>query len=383
MDVDVIVIGAGIAGVSVAAELAGDGRRVVVLEQESRPGYHSTGRSAALFSEVYGSSVIRTLSRASREFLTAPPSKFCDVPLTKPRGLLYVARNDQLASLERLSASLDVGHTARWLSRETVLTMSPLLRADYVAGGVYEPAATDIDVGALHQAYIATLKRSGCRVILDAPVTSLRASVGTWLADCRSSRFAAPVVVNAAGAWASVVGRMAGATAISIEPRRRTVLVVEPPAGVDIAMWPLVIDVDEQFYFKPDAGLLLLSPADETPSEPQDVQADEWDVAVAVDRIEQATTLVVHNVKRRWAGLRSFAADRNPVVGFDSAAPGFFWLAGQGGFGIQTAPALARLAAGLITGKTAQADLLGSRSLLEHLSPNRFAEIQKAGTDGN
>ena len=366
---DILIIGAGIAGASVAAELART-HRVAILEREDHPGYHSTGRSAALFSEIYGNGVVRALSRASRDFFYNPPAGFAQHPLVKPRGSLYIARQEQILQLEEFTRNADLAGSIRRLSREEALRACPVLRPEYVAAAVFEDDAADVDVNELHQGYLRQFKAAGGTLLVNADVQSLFNRDGKWIAQTGAGEFSAPIVVNAAGAWADTVAGKAGATPLKIKPRRRTALLAELPGGISADAWPMVIDIDESFYLKPDAGLLLISPADETLVPPCDVQPEEFDVAVAVDRVEQATTLAITRIRRRWAGLRSFAPDRSPVIGFDGALPGFFWLAGQGGYGIQTAPAAARLAASLLRGD-AKSEF--DAALIAQLSPNRFA----------
>ncbi|MDR3509349.1 MAG: FAD-dependent oxidoreductase [Caulobacteraceae bacterium] len=369
---DVIVVGAGIAGASVAAELATD-RKVVLLERESQPGYHTTGRSAALFSEIYGSAAIRALSRASRAFLTNPPTGFAQAPLLAPRGSLFIAREDQLSQLEAFAQSPDIAGATQPVFAEQAIRLSPILRADYVAAAVFEPDAADMDVHGLLMGYLRLFRAAGGALHTESEVLGAAASPQGWRIETRQGQFSAPIVVNAAGAWADELACLAGVTAVGVEPRRRTAITIDGPAGLDLSETPMPIDIDEQFYFKPESGRVLLSPADETPSEACDVQPDEWDIAVAVDRLEAATTLQVRRVHAKWAGLRTFAPDKNPVVGFQAQAPGFFWLAGQGGYGIQTAPAMARLAAALIRGQTAPQDIQDEGLALAEIAPDRFA----------
>ena len=341
---DILVIGAGIAGASVADALA-PSAQVIVLEQEERPGMHSTGRSAALFSETYGNEVIRSLSRSSRAFLADPPPGFSETALIRPRGTLYIASADRLEALRELE--VDAGAFER-LSGAEARRRVPILRPESSAEALYEAGAMDIDVDALHQGFLRRLRPAGGQIVTDASVTALRRAAGRWIATTSRGDFSAPIVVNAAGAWADRVAALAGLAPLGLQPKRRTAALIDGPTDFDFAGWPLVIDVDETVYFKPDAGRLLLSPADETDTEPGDAQPDDLDVAIAVDRLEHMTTLSVRRVAHRWAGLRTFAPDRTPVCGFDPRAEDFFWLAGQGGYGIQTSPALARLAARLV-----------------------------------
>jgi D-arginine dehydrogenase len=340
---DILVIGAGIAGASVADALAPSGR-VIVLEQETRAGVHSTGRSAALFSETYGNEVIRSLSRASRAFLDDPPAGFCETALIRPRGALYVATEDQQDRLQALEIS---AATFERLSGAEARRRVPILRPQASVAALYEAGAMDIDVDALHQGFLRRMRRLRGRLVTDAPVTALRRESDGWIATTPQGEFSAPIVIDAAGAWADDVARLAGLAPLGLQPKRRTAALIAAP-DADFAGWPLVIDADETVYFKPDAGRLLISPADETDTEPCDAQPDDLDIAIAADRIERMTTLTVRRIAHRWAGLRTFAPDRTPVCGFDPRAEGFFWLAGQGGYGIQTSAALAALAARLI-----------------------------------
>ena len=345
---DVIVIGAGIAGAAAAAHLAAD-CRVVLLERESQPGYHSTGRSAALFTETYGNRAIRTLTKASRAFYEAWADGFSEHPILKPRGALMFAMPGQEEALEEAWAELSADDArVQRLDPDAARAIVPALRPDSVIGAVHEPDSMDIDVHELHQGYLRRFRRRGGRLVTDAEVKTLSLAGGCWAAGTSAGEFNAPVVVNAAGAWADVVGGLAGLPPIGLVPKRRTVLTVPPPAGIDTAHWPMTLDIGENFYFKPDAGRLLVSPADETPMPPCDVQPDELDIAIAIDRLTRATTIEVARVERKWAGLRSFVADKTTVNGFDPLADGFFWLAGQGGYGIQTAEGMARCAVSLI-----------------------------------
>jgi D-arginine dehydrogenase len=368
---EVLVIGAGIAGASVAAHLARD-HRVALLERESHPGYHSTGRSAALFSETYGNDVVRALSRASRGFFSAPTTGFAEHPLVRRRGALHIARSDQRASFENYLGLPDVAAHARGVDASETLQLCPLLRSDYAAAGIYEPTASDVDVHALHQGYLRMARAAGAVLIVDAAVRQLDRVRGMWKLQTRAGAFEAPIVVNASGAWADEVAGLAGATPLRIVPHRRTAVLVDPPVGRAIGDLPNTIDIDELFYFKPDAGQLFLSPADETPSPPCDAQPDELDVAIAIDRIQAVTTLEAIRVRRKWAGLRSFAPDRSPVIGYDREREGFFWLAGQGGYGIQTAPAAGLLAASLVRGGECPPELEEFDVSADAVSPLRF-----------
>ncbi len=347
---DYLIVGGGIAGASVASFLAPHAR-VVVLERESHPGYHSTGRSAALFSETYGTAQVRALTRASRAFLESPAAGFTEHAILSRRGVLHVAAADRL---DALSALLDevraLAPTVRRLSGAEALAMVPVLRPEAAAAGLYEPEAFDIDVDALHQGYLRAMRRAGGELRTRSEVRELRREGERWKVDCPGESFEAPVLINAAGAWCDEVARIAGVAPIGLQPKRRAAFVFSPPAGVDTSRWPLLIDVDESFYVKPDAGQLLGSPANADPTPPHDVQPEELDIATGIYRIEQATTLTIRRPARTWAGLRSFVSDGDLVAGFDPDTPGFFWLAAQGGYGIQTSAAMGEACAALARG---------------------------------
>ncbi|MEA1674753.1 FAD-binding oxidoreductase [Nitrospirillum sp. BR 11163] len=368
---DVIVIGAGMGGAALAAELSPHAR-VLVLEAEARPGVHSTGRSAALYAAAYGGPDVRALTRASRAFFDAPPEGFADHPLLSPRGLLYVATAEQAPRLMDFLA--EIGDSVRTIPMADAMAQMPLLRPEYVAVAALAQtgSAMDIDVDALHQGYLRLARRGGATLLTDAPATAPRREGDLWVLRVGDREVAAPKVVNAAGAWAERVGQAFGAAPLGLTPLKRTALLVDPPPGHDTDRWPGVFDTDEQFYVKPDAGKLLLSPADETPSEPCDAQPEELDVAIAVDRVQQALDLPVRRVTHAWAGLRTFVSDRQPVVGPDSTVPGLYWCAGQGGYGIQMAPALARLAASLVLDRAVPDDILAEGLVLANVLPHRL-----------
>lgn len=369
---DIAVIGGGIAGTSVAAELAAT-HSVVLLEREDQPGYHTTGRSAALFSQTYGPPVIQALSRASAALFDRPPEGFAAGPLLSPRGVLTIARSDQVERLEAARQDPAMQGRLERLDTAQAAAMVPLLRPGYCAAALFETGAMDIDVHALHHGYLRLLRERGGQMWTGCSVSGLDRQGEGWLVETRRGTVKCSTVVNAGGAWADELGAMAGARPIGLVPKRRTALTVEVPAGIEISTWPLVVDMDEEFYVKPDAGRLLMSPADETPSPPCDAQPDEYDVALCVDRVEKALDLQIHRIESRWAGLRSFVADKTPVAGYDPDLPGFFWLAGQGGYGIQSAPALARTAARLVAGKDVPGDIAAHGVTKQALSPMREA----------
>ena len=369
---DFLVVGAGIAAASIGAWLARRGR-VVLLERESQPGYHSTGRSAALFMESYGTPQVRALTMASRSFLEHPPAGFADVPILSPRGVLMVGSAEQQALLdEHWQVMRSVAPDARRLSAAEALAMVPVLRAERVAGGLHEPGALDIDVHALHQGYLRTLRRHGGTLACAVEVRALARRDGLWHVAAGASRWQAPIVVNAAGAWCDVIARLAGVAPIGLVPKRRAAFVFAPPAGVTVAAWPALVGVDESWYVKPDAGMLLGSPANADPVEPHDVQPEELDIAIAIDRIETMTTMKIVRPARTWAGLRSFVADGDLVGGFDVDAPGFFWLAAQGGYGIQTSAAMGEACAALAAGEAMPAPIARFGLTAAMLSPARL-----------
>ena len=346
---DVVVIGGGIAGVSVAAELAVAGAEVTLLEGERQLAYHTTGRSAALYFENYGHPTVRALSRASRRYFENPPDGSVDAPILTPRGAMVVAPPDQVQALRRqIAEGREHGTKVEELSPAAACALVDVLRIDQIALASYEADAADMDVAAIHQSFVRTFRRHGGTIETTARIAGLSHDVRWTATTPAGTAYEADIVVNAAGAWADVVGALAGARPIGLIPKRRTAFMVAAPGHA--AEWPLTVDAAHTFYFKPDGSQLLCSPADETPSEPGDARPEEIDIARAIDRINQMTTLGIRSVRTSWAGLRSFVPDGGMVVGFDPDVDGFFWLAGQGGTGIQTSPAAGGLAADLITG---------------------------------
>lgn len=369
---DVIVVGAGIAGASVADALAAE-CSVVVLEREPQPGYHTTGRSAALFAPVYGPAPIRALTRASAAFMSTPPEGFADSPILTPRGALFMAREDQLPDMKALHDELRAEGNFEELDDAGIRRLHPLVREGYAVAGLYDENCQDIDVATLHQGFLRRARARGASIVNNAEVMELQALAGGWRVSTPAGVFEAPCVVNAAGAWADELGRMAGAEPIGLVPKRRTAMQITAPAGFEVGGWPIAVDVAEEFYVKPVAQQLLLSPANEDPDVPCDVQPDEMDIAICVDRVERAFDLRVGRIETRWAGLRSFVADKCPVAGFSDRVPGFLWLAGQGGYGIQTAPALGELAAALVLGKALSPAMLAEGVELSSLAPERLS----------
>lgn len=367
---DIVVLGAGMAGTAIAAHLA-EHASVRLLEMESQPGYHSTGRSAAVFFEAYGNAQIRALTRASRSFLFSPPDVFSQA-LVRPRSMLLIAREGQEAPYRSFPDSSHPSNGIESVSARQALTLFPVLRPDGLLGGLYTESGADIEVHELQQGYLRLFQARGGRLMVNAKVTGLKRTGELWSVITEQDTYTAEILVNATGAWAGVVGALAGAWDIGMSPLKRTACLIGAPQGQRTESWPMLVDIEERFYLKPDAGALLLSPADETPSVPCDAQVDDLDVAVAVDRIEQATTLDVKRVTHQWAGLRSFTEDRSPVVGYDPGAPNFFWYAALGGYGIQTAPALSKVAAHLALNLPIETVFTDAGVSPEALSPRRF-----------
>ncbi|MEN8183968.1 MAG: FAD-binding oxidoreductase [Myxococcota bacterium] len=369
---DFAVIGAGIAGASAAFELQAHGS-VVLLEREPLPGHHTTGRSAAFLVHTYGNAVVRKLTRGARSFLEAPPQGFASTPLVEPRPVLWIAREDQHASIgAALSTARRSGSDLHALGPAEALEVCPVLREDYVASAALEPGALHIDVAGLLDAFLRGFRARGGEVATRSEVTRIDPVGGGFVVETRRGIHRVAVVVNAAGAWCDEVAKLADVLPLGLLPLRRTAITFTPPPGADIHKWPCIIDADEEFYLKPEGGQLLASPCDETPSPPCDATADDYEVALAVDRVQRATTLAFRHIQRRWAGLRTFAPDRSPVIGMDPGRPGFLWLAGQGGFGIMTAPAAARAAASLIVHGKLPPDLTALGLDPAHLSPARL-----------
>ena len=349
---EIVIVGAGNPGTSLAWTLAGR-RSVLLLEQESQPGYHSTGRSAATLHRSYGNAVIRTLTAASAPFYLAPPAGFSEVALTSPRGAMVVADADGLAALDaEIEAARPFVPDIRRLDADECVRLVPALRREAIAAGMHDPGLLDLDVGAILAGFVRGARGRGAVLRGDALLVAAEPAAEGWKLTLKGGeRLDCGILVNAAGGWADQTAGCAGLAPLGVVPLRRTAILVQAPAGSGVERWPMIHAADESWYVKPDAGRLLCSPADEEPCPPGDVQPEELDVAICVDRIERAFTFPIRRVENRWAGLRSFAPDRSPVVGLDPRVPGLLWLAGQGGYGIQTAPALAQLAAALLLGE--------------------------------
>lgn len=375
---DVIVIGGGIVGAACAHALAAD-TRVILLEAEDAFGYHATGRSAALFSEYFGDAATRALTRASRAFLEAPPAEVAERSLLSPRGVVALATQDDVDSGRFETALLDgqrASIAAERIDLAAAVRLCPVLAPQAYAAALHRRAAQDIDVDALHQGLLRALRSRGGVMQADTRVLALARRGGVWSVRSRGAagdcEWTAPLLVNAAGAWADEVAQLAGVRPLGLVPRRRTAVLVDLPDGfAGAAAWPMVTDLADTFYFKPESGRLMVCPSDATPAPPCDAQPEELDVAIAVARLEEVTTLRITRVTHKWAGLRTFAPDELPVLGPAADEPGFVWAAGLGGAGVQTAPAMARAVASLITHGRLPADLLALGLDAAMMSPSR------------
>jgi D-arginine dehydrogenase len=369
--IDVAIIGGGIAGATIAYHLPA-AMRVAVFEAERQLGHHATGRSAAVWLPPYGSDVVRKLTSASSRFFQSPPAGFEAASLLSPRGFLCFAQpgEEGLLDEEFEAVRRDVSSVER-VSPETAVSTVPILRPELVASAYFCPDAQDIDVNALHQGLIRLARAKGVQIVPDAQVTAIEKVSGGWRIDAGEVQVLARIVVNSAGAWGDTMARVAQVQPLALEPLRRSAALLPVPSSLAVGSWPMVADVAERFYFKPDAGKLLVSPADEVPADPGEAWVDDFDLAEGLDRFANATSFEVARVDTSWAGLRTFAADRNPVIGFDPDEAGFFWSVGQGGFGIQTSPAWGQIAAAMIAGLSPDIPRLGPGDLAK-CDPRRF-----------
>lgn len=380
-EVDFLVIGGGIAAASLGYWLAPYGR-TLLLEREDQPGYHSTGRSAALFMESYGTPQVRALTCASRAFFEQPPSGFAEHPLLSPRGALMVARHGEEDLLaEQWAVLRSVSPRGALLDAAAACAMLPALRPELVLGAVFEPDASDMDVNAILQGFLRGLRRSGGQLVCKAEARQIEHRGGLWQVLAGDQVYRAPVLVNAAGAWCDQVAALAGLPGIGLVPKRRSAFLFDPPAEPGWAQWPMAIGLDHGWYIRPDAGMLLGSPANEDPMPPHDVQPEDLDIATAVHRIEEMTTLTIRRPSRPWAGLRSFVPDGDLVGGFDPLAPGFFWLAAQGGYGIQTSAAMGEACAALARGQALPQRIADFGLTAAMLGPQRLTRLPALPAD--
>jgi D-arginine dehydrogenase len=367
---DFAVIGGGIAGISAAAHLAPHGS-VTLLEGESGLAYHTSGRSAAMLVEDYGSDGARPLVKAARPFLEDPPEGSADSPLLSDRAVLWISRRGQLDILEKQAAEAqERGARCLMLSPSEAMEQVPVLREDWLGGALYEPSGADIDVAGLHQAFVRIARSHGAEIRTGSRVSAIEPKSGKWLVHTDNETIEAGAIVNAAGAWGDRVAVMAGIEPIGLQPMRRTAFMV--PGSAESSGWPMVVESEERFYFRPDGVQFLCSLAEEVPSEPMDARPLMEDVALAIERINEATTLGIRTVNSQWTGLRTFAPDRDLVIGEDPTAPGFHWLVGQGGIGIQTSPGYGRLLACLATGTGLPPHFLEAGVDPRRTSPARF-----------
>ena len=365
MDFDIVVIGAGMAGATATAHLSAE-RRVALIETEETAGYHTTGRSAAMWIQNYGPPDVRTLSRLSRPFFETPPLGFTDVPLMRRRPMLLLATEAQLPDLD---AALADGSGLRRIAASAAVSMVPALRPGYAVAAAVEDDAFDMDVAAIHQGFLRKLRRDGATLALRSRAGRIERDGTHWVVETTGGTlFRAPIVVNAAGAWGDEVAALAGAAPLGLTPKRRTAAIIDP-SPYDVENWPIVLDVQENWYVRPEARTrLFVSPADETPTYPHDVRPDELDIALGIDRMRQALDIEVRRVEHSWAGLRTFTPDGSLGFGWDPRAEGFFWTVGQGGYGIQTSPAAGQLVADLLLGR----DPGEAASIVAAVDPARF-----------
>ena len=346
---DILIIGGGIAGLSAAAALASHAK-VTVLEAEDQVGFHSSGRSATMLHYFLGDRLVRELTLASRDFLENPPDGFTDAALGHPMPVLIYARDDEREALDALAAEITQFAALDRLAAADVHDLCPLL-TDEAAYGLVDRNGIRLDPHALLQGNLNQLRRSGGTLASGARVATIGRSTGSWqVTSEQGERFEAPILVNAGGSWADSVATLAGVAPLGLQPLRRTIITFDAPPGTNLGGLPFAKTIHDELYFAPESGRLFASPMDEVPSEPCDAQPDDYEVALAAFRMEQRTTVKVERIHSKWAGLRTFAPDRHPVAGFAPEAEGFFWLAGQGGFGLQTSPAMARIVESLIAG---------------------------------
>ncbi|GGY28150.1 FAD-dependent catabolic D-arginine dehydrogenase DauA [Rhodanobacter panaciterrae] len=372
---DAIVIGAGMAGASVAYFMAPHAR-VLVLEREAYAGMHATGRSAALFCETYGSPQVRALTRATRPFLAQPPEGFAAQPILRRLGATVIGNAAQVDDVRAMyEAIVPFTRDIELHDQARVLATVPVLRPEAARIGLHEPGASDIDVNELHQGFLRGLRTRGGELRLNVDIRAISRSAGGWQVDDGEQTFRAPLLLNAAGAWVDQVATLAGVAPIGIVPKRRSVFLFDPPENIATAHWPFITSFDESFYFKPDAGLLLGTCANADPTEPHDVQPEDYDIALGIHRIEEATTMTIRRPRRSWAGLRSFVADGDLVGGFAPDAPGFFWVAAQGGYGIQTSAAMGEACANLALGRPLPSPLIDAGLSAAMLAPRRFSGV--------
>jgi len=374
-ETDFLIVGAGIAGAGIAYFLSARAR-VLLIDMEEQAGYHTTGRSAAFYAETYGGSKLQPLTTASKEFLRQPPADFCDHAILTKLGAIHIFREDQRASAEAACAEMQRAlPKVTLLSGQEVCARAPHLKRDVVAGGIDDPDCGDLDVAGLHQGFIKGAKKKGAELLLGAGFEAASFADGRWHVKTRTEEIRASVIVNAAGAWGDQIAERAGVKPVGLTPLRRTIVTLANPDGLPFEKHgPVLIDVDEEFYFKPEGAGYLVSPADEAPSAACDAQPELEDLAIAVDYFERTTGTQVNHIDAKWAGLRTFAPDRAPVIGYAADHSNFFWNVGQGGYGIQTAPAWSELAAALALGTDVPQYLTDAKVQAGQYDPARFSD---------
>ena len=381
-EADFLIVGGGMAGLSAASRLVGHGR-AIVLEAEDALGYHSSGRSVSYSHFGIGNATVRALTAWSQAFFRDQPEGFCDTPLAIRSPSLQFADEESLDRLDAMKAAIgEHGDPIVPLGPEEIRLHCPIVRTGPGAAvaGLLDPEALKLDSDAMLQSYARAVRGGGGRILTGRRIASLAHEGGRWVAATEGGeRFAAPILIDAAGAWADRIAEMAGVRPLGLQPRRRTIIAVDPPEGMQVGGWPFVHSVRADFYMLPESGRLLASPADEVEDEPCDAAPDDYDVAYAADRLEHYCDIEVKRIAHRWAGLRSFVADRVPTAGFAPDAPGFFWLAGQGGYGLQTAPAMAAIAEALITGAAWPAGLDALGVAREKIEPARLLDQAESG----
>jgi len=367
------IIGGGIAGASLAYELAKAGRTIAIFEKETTPGYHSTGRSAAFYAPVYGNHTVRCLTKLSGAFYHSPPSEFCEHPLLSPRGALFVSDQNNEPHLNDLYDSIkDLSADVKLSGREFALSKVPVFLEEGVSACVWDPESYEIDVAALHQSYLKQSKLLGTQLFVGSEIDAIEEIDRGWIIKTQGSEFMVKTIINAAGAWCDQIAKMAGIEGVGLQPMKRSVCIVPVSNEYQIKDWPLVIDVNEAFYFKPEGDSLLISPADETPVEPMDAFTEQLDIATAIEPLSNVINVPLETVSREWAGLRSFVQDKSPVIGFEPGSEKFFWFAGQGGYGIQMADGAARLASSLLMSKPIPKELSKMNFELSAVAVERF-----------
>jgi len=367
------IIGAGIAGASIAYELAKAGRTTAILEMEDTPGYHSTGRSAAFYAPVYGNHAVRCLTKLSGQFYKSPPDGFCEHELLTPRGALFIAdKNSEKKLLEFYNSVKKLSTNVKLCDLAFALNKIPALKKESVSACVWDPDSQEIDVANLLQGYLKQAKLFGAKLFVNSEIKAIQKDGLDWLITTGKNSYKSTTIINAAGAWCDRVAEIADIKPVGLQPKKRSVCTVPVKNEYEITNWPLVVDINEEFYFKPEGDALLISPADETPVEPMDAYTEQLDLAIAIDRVSKVIDVPLERISHEWAGLRSFVEDKSPVIGYEPGENGFFWFAGQGGYGIQMASGAAKLAASLLLSTPLPSELNEINFELSAVTVERF-----------